>query len=1120
MPDNFLPPELVPVVAKFVDDQTRFVTGRAGMRTIRNVTDFADAIPIRSIDLGIATPIPTRTPPTNGKFAGDVLKLIGRLPDELTMHDKAPLLNLRDMPYKDAVAAASAGLRTLLMGINAVLTAKERPRAGMGDAILHAAFGADDAAALIRDTVGTGDLPWREGKGFTFPDLEELIRAGEIRGYIRTLAECGYAAQQGGEWQLGIRPIGRVVALTPARGCTGDTIEIQYSGFGTTPPTGDILVVLPQRGNCAHVSLRAIAPALFSGNRWPDSGKISVTLPARVFTGAVGFIVVPPPVEGVGPCGPGSLSAAAGGLQIALGDRLGGAGIMIGQSIATIASKVEAGRNAALPCATEQSDKANILQAGPPAIDLFEVVERGGVHPRGTATLRWRVVNADSVEIVARDAPGTENAHELPPVAGPLPINGEVQIAIPCSRRWEGEYVLRARNADRCAPDPVEAAVLLRSMFSLYTLGVGRTDITDTRPGLPMLGFSDDQQFSSGIVDLPQYARAFVIEENGGNHSQRIAMVVADIWGADQRLKTEVIRRLNIGRSTQLYSDATLIIGATHTHSGTGGYCEYYLYNMTGKGYDPVIFERLVEGIVSAIRQAENTMVPGRIYVRAGELVGVGANRSLPAHLQNVDARAGDDSELTDREMLLLKFVEDIDNRGRTRPIGALNWHALHPTNLGMFNTLISGDNKGWAGEMFEDEMAARRVPRFVAAFGNAAAGDVSGNFEVNQNSERVFAYPKGDLKDYDKMQQNAQLQFEHARDLFDAANEEVTGPILTRHVFMDMSHVEIRGQPGNRTWPAAFGVSFGAGSTEDSLARTTMGGISIESNIVEGFTTLTRVPCVAAVAALAAIPGLSLLPAIILGGPPLVLATATTVAATTAATASAAIPTGAIVISAVGLKALIDAAMAVVPQPMKSYITSTIAGLAFPGEIKAPNLFQIAQPEVAGAWRFDVPDNWPGSRGDIPGHGMKPIMLAPGMVELVFTPEEGDDELRYPCPLVPHVIPFHLIRIGQVALAGVPAEFTSTAGRRLKADVRAALGPDIAHAAIFGFANAYSGYVTTPEEYDAQHYEGASTLYGPHTLAAYRQTFTDLATAMANNTAAFGNVAGAFTVPGMHQRV
>lgn len=35
--------------------------------------------------------------------------------------------------------------------------------------------------------------------------------------------------------------------------------------------------------------------------------------------------------------------------------------------------------------------------------------------------------------------------------------------------------------------------------------------------------------------------------------------------------------------------------------------------------------------------------------------------------------------------------------------------------------------------------------------------------------------------------------------------------------------------------------------------------------------------------------------------------------------------------------------------------------------------------------------------------------------------------------------------------------------------------------------ANSYTHYITTQEEYSIQWYEGASTFYGPHTLAAYR---------------------------------
>ena len=52
----------------------------------------------------------------------------------------------------------------------------------------------------------------------------------------------------------------------------------------------------------------------------------------------------------------------------------------------------------------------------------------------------------------------------------------------------------------------------------------------------------------------------------------------------------------------------------------------------------------------------------------------------------------------------------------------------------------------------------------------------------------------------------------------------------------------------------------------------------------------------------------------------------------------------------------------------------------------------------------------------------------------------------------------------------------------------------------IAGLSNSYSHYISTFEEYQEQRYEGASTLYGPHTLAAYQQTFYDLSMKLARN--------------------
>ena len=116
--------------------------------------------------------------------------------------------------------------------------------------------------------------------------------------------------------------------------------------------------------------------------------------------------------------------------------------------------------------------------------------------------------------------------------------------------------------------------------------------------------------------------------------------------------------------------------------------------------------------------------------------------------------------------------------------------------------------------------------------------------------------------------------------------------------------------------------------------------------------------------------------------------------------------------------------------------------------------------------------------------HGEKPIIAALGLAE--------------PYPATPEVLPLQLIRIGTLALAAIPAEITTMAGRRLRKTIAESLAPqDDLQVILAAYSNAYAGYTTTREEYDAQHYEGASTHFGPNTLAAYQLEFARLATAM-----------------------
>jgi len=71
-------------------------------------------------------------------------------------------------------------------------------------------------------------------------------------------------------------------------------------------------------------------------------------------------------------------------------------------------------------------------------------------------------------------------------------------------------------------------------------------------------------------------------------------------------------------------------------------------------------------------------------------------------------------------------------------------------------------------------------------------------------------------------------------------------------------------------------------------------------------------------------------------------------------------------------------------------------------------------------------------------------------------------------------------------------------AGRRMREALRAklissgVLGAD-AYVVIAGPANTYAHYVTTPEEYAVQRYEGASTIFGQWTLDAYIDKYSSM---------------------------
>jgi neutral ceramidase len=93
-----------------------------------------------------------------------------------------------------------------------------------------------------------------------------------------------------------------------------------------------------------------------------------------------------------------------------------------------------------------------------------------------------------------------------------------------------------------------------------------------------------------------------------------------------------------------------------------------------------------------------------------------------------------------------------------------------------------------------------------------------------------------------------------------------------------------------------------------------------------------------------------------------------------------------------------------------------------------------------------------------------------------------------------PQILPIQFVEIGNLVLVNIPFEITTTAGRRLKKGIEDLYATQGGKEVILcPYANSYSGYITTFEEYQEQMYEGGHTVFGQYGLAALQTTFKKL---------------------------
>lgn len=232
-------------------------------------------------------------------------------------------------------------------------------------------------------------------------------------------------------------------------------------------------------------------------------------------------------------------------------------------------------------------------------------------------------------------------------------------------------------------------------------------------PGTPIGGFARLRYASEGTHG-PVGARALVLDEPGC----RVALASLEVLLVPETLAAELRARVaDLGLSG-------LVVAATHTHAGPGGYVEPFVFERVATGsYDPNVREAIVSAAAEAIRGAARELAPARLS----------AVRSAADDLAR--SRSGG---LEDAPLTVLRLA-----RPDGRPIAELTVFAAHATLLGKRNRVISGD---WPGRFLQGGDHGLRL-FFQGAIGDQSTeGPSSGSTRgfANVLSSRVDALAFG----------------------------------------------------------------------------------------------------------------------------------------------------------------------------------------------------------------------------------------------------------------------------------------------------------------------------------------------------------------------------------------
>lgn len=243
---------------------------------------------------------------------------------------------------------------------------------------------------------------------------------------------------------------------------------------------------------------------------------------------------------------------------------------------------------------------------------------------------------------------------------------------------WVRSIVLASISLAGCSTVPAAPPPFLA--------GVAVVDITPTR-NLPLGGYGGRKGAPMTGVHDPVHAKALWME----TPEARVCLVTTDLIGSLVSLRDRIRPQ-----------DASVVLSASHTHSGPGGLVQGFWELAMGK-YDPEYYEELAGKLKQAVDQARAARKPARLAFARGDVPGYSRNRRV---------KGGP----VDPELNVLLVTDDQD-----RPLAVVSNYTAHGTILSEKNMLVSAD---WQGAF--QRAVEGQLPGAVALYTNGAEGNIA----------------------------------------------------------------------------------------------------------------------------------------------------------------------------------------------------------------------------------------------------------------------------------------------------------------------------------------------------------------------------------------------------------